>query len=80
FMDKLKKWVNDGGVLVATEQSAELFSSKNNFNDVHFMKDEKNKSKEVPSIAYTRFEDRADTLGLKRIPGTAFYGIIDNSN
>ena len=79
-MDKLKKWVNDGGVLVATEQSAELFSSKNNFNNVDFVKDEKNELKEVPPIAYTKYEDRADSLGLKRIPGTAFYGIIDNSN
>ena len=77
-MDKLKKWVNDGGVLVATEQSAELFSSKNNFNDVDFVKDEKNELKEVPPIAYTKYEDRADSLGLKRIPGTAVYGIIES--
>ena len=82
--EKLKSWVRAGGTLVATESSAEfLTKNRSGFTSVELagtdMKDEDNKGAIDPE-AYTRYEAREDTAGLKRIPGSAFKSIIDDSN
>jgi len=84
--DRLKSWVREGGTLVATENAAEFFSKdRSGFTDVELAKAGKDEEadKEEGTIdpeAYTRYEAREDTSGLKRIPGSAFKGIIDTSN
>ncbi|MDE0588301.1 MAG: hypothetical protein OSB64_08220, partial [Candidatus Marinimicrobia bacterium] len=80
LVNKFKGWISNGGTLVATEGSAEFFTEKSGINKVKTVKPPKPEKEGIPRSAYTRYEDRSDSLGLKRIPGTAFYGIIDNSN
>ncbi len=82
--EKLKSWVRAGGTLVATENSAEfLTKNRSGFTGVSLVEDEKEEEQAEDSIdpeAYTRYEAREDSSGLKRIPGSAFKGIIDDSN
>ena len=81
--EKLKNWVRAGGTLVATESSAEfLTKNRSGFTDVALAETEKKEDndKTVDPEAYTRYEAREDTSGLKRIPGSAFKGIVDDSN
>ena len=80
LVNKFKGWISNGGTLVATEGSAGFFTEKSGINKVKTVKPPKPEKEGIPISAYTRYEDRSDSLGLKRIPGTAFYGIIDNSN
>ncbi|MEA1881713.1 MAG: M14 metallopeptidase family protein, partial [Candidatus Marinimicrobia bacterium] len=80
IVDKLKGWVSDGGTLVATEGSAGFFTEKSGLTKVKTVKPPKPEEENIPASAYTRYEDRADSSGLKRIPGSAFYGVMDNSN
>jgi len=80
IVKKLKGWVSNGGTLVATEGSAGFFTEKNGIKNVKLVKSDIKELNKTPPSAYTRYEDRSDSLGLKRIPGTAFYGMIDNSN
>lgn len=83
--EKLKSWVRAGGTLVATENSAEfLTKNRSGFTDVALAetenKEEEKKDDSIDPEVYTRYEAREDTSGLKRIPGSAFKGIIDDSN
>lgn len=84
--EKLKNWVQSGGTLVATEQAAEFFSKdQSGFTSVELIKDnggekEDSSNTNIDPEAYTRYEAREDTSGLKNIPGTALQGIIDDSN
>ncbi len=81
--ERLKNWVREGGTLVATENSAEfLTKSRSGFSSVELVDtDEKEEDdKAIDPEAYTRYEAREDTSGLKRIPGSAFKAIIDDSN
>ena len=80
LVNKLKTWVLNGGTLIATEGSAQFLTKKSGMNKVKVVEAPKPKMEGIPPSAYTRYEDRSDSLGLKRIPGTAFYGIIDNSH
>jgi len=80
IVKKLKGWVTKGGTLVATEGSATFFTEKSGINKVKTVQPPKPEKEGILPSAYTRYEDRSDSLGLKRIPGTAFYGMIDNSN
>ena len=80
IVKKLKGWVSKGGTLVATEGSATFFTEKSGINKVKIVQPPKPEKAGILPSAYTRYEDRSDSLGLKRIPGTAFYGMIDNSN
>ena len=81
---RLRAWVRDGGTLVATEQSA-LFLTKDRagLTGVRLVKDEKDdekddeKKKEAPAAAYTPYAARADSSGLRRIPGSAFLAHLD---
>ncbi len=65
---------------MATEGSATFFTEKSGINKVKTVQPPKPEKEGILPSAYTRYEDRSDSLGLKRIPGTAFYGMIDNSN
>ena len=83
---RLKNWVRHGGTLIGTESSgawltkdqsgitpAELFEVED--------EDKKDETEPEPDpAAYTRYEDRADSAGLKRIPGSAFKAIMDTSH
>ena len=91
-MDRLKRWVQGGGTLVATENSA-LFLTKDasGFTDVEQVpsEDEAEEEGEAESEAesdepdpafYTRYEALEDSAGLARIPGSAFRAHLDTSN
>jgi hypothetical protein len=80
IVKKIKQWVRDGGTLVATESSAEFFGEKSGLTKVKTVSLPKIESDTITASAYTRYEDRADSSGLKRIPGTALLGVMDNSN
>lgn len=79
---RLKNWVREGGTLVATENSAEFLSKdKSGFTSVELADiDKKEEEDEIDPAAYTRYEAREDSAGLRRIPGSAFKGIIDDSH
>lgn len=79
--ERIQNWVREGGVLIGTESSgAWLTKSQGGFSDAELYKKEEKDTDEIPPVAYTRYEDRADTSGLRRIPGSAFKAIIDNSH
>lgn len=82
---KLKSWVESGGTLVATEGTAAFFSkNQSGFTTVELVKDEDEDDEEsisgIDPEAYTRYEAREDSSGLKRIPGAAFKGMVDDSH
>ncbi|MDR9364485.1 MAG: M14 family metallopeptidase [Balneolaceae bacterium] len=81
---KMKSWVESGGTLVATEGTSAFFSKdQSGFTNVELVKDEEEDEESMPEIdpeAYTRYEAREDTSGLKRTPGAAFQGMIDDSH
>lgn len=79
----LENWIRNGGTLVTTEgsapwltsdrsgiSSAELASSSSDDDD----------DEEIEPRAYTRYADLEDSSGLRRIPGSAFKAIIDNTH
>ena len=75
---QLKEWVNNGGVLIATESAAEYFTKKRSkFTNVEIVPAPKDTSQ---SATLVKYEDRTDYFGKKRIPGSALKTIIDNSN
>ncbi len=79
-IDRIGRWVRDGGTLVATEGSA-LFLTKDRsgLTNVKLVKEKKDDEKDEgpPPAAYTPYEARRDSLGLRRIPGSAFLAHID---
>ncbi len=84
-VDRLKGWVRQGGTLVATEDAAEFATKDQSGLTSVALVDEENKeeekaSDEVDPEAFTTYAAREDTSGLKRIPGSAFKGHIDNTN
>ncbi|WP_138430075.1 M14 family metallopeptidase [Fodinibius saliphilus] len=83
-LDILKGWVRDGGTLVATENAAEFMSKDNSgFTSVELTDEPSKGDKDEDTIkpaAYTTYAAREDSSGLKRIPGSAFQGHIDNTN
>lgn len=81
-IDRLKSWVRNGGTLIGTEGTgAWLTKERSGITAAELVSsDEGEDSDEVPAVAYTRYEDREDTSGLRRIPGSAFKGIVDNSH
>lgn len=80
--EALKHWVEQGGTLVATEDAAlNLSSDRMEFISVELVKEEKNEEEEVTDpAAFTPYEARVDTFGLRRIPGAAFKAHIDTSH
>lgn len=80
-IERIKTWVRDGGTLIGTEGTgAWLTEGRSGISGAKLFDAEDDDSDEVPAVAYTRYEDRTDTSGLRRIPGSAFKGIIDNSH
>lgn len=82
-IEDLKSWVRNGGVLIGTEGSgAWLTKDRSAFTSVELAGEdaEEEEGDEIQPVAYTRYEDRSDTSGLRRIPGSAFKAMIDNSN
>ena len=91
-VDRLRRWVQGGGTLVATESSA-LFLTKDasGFTDVEQVSDEdeaeeedgdesEDEAAEPDPAFYTRYEALEDSAGLARIPGSAFRARLDTSN
>lgn len=78
--NQLRDWVRGGGTLVATESSASwLTKDESGITPVELYKVNENNDKIDPS-AYTKYKDQEDSSGLKRIPGSAFKAMIDNSH
>jgi hypothetical protein len=83
MLARLKGWVQRGGTLVATEDAAEFMTKEESgFTSVELVKeDEETKDDDkIDPEAFTTYAAREDTSGLKRIPGSAFKGHIDNTN
>lgn len=79
----LKSWVRNGGTLVATEGSGSwLTKSQSGITSVELyeMDSEEKDEDKIDPASYTKYKDQSDSSGLKRIPGSAFKGIIDNSH
>lgn len=80
-IERLKTWVRNGGTLIGTEGTGTwLTEGRSGISGAKLFDAEDDESDEVPAVAYTRYEDRSDTSGLRRIPGSVFKGIIDNSH
>ncbi len=74
----LKEWVQEGGVLVATESAAGFFTKdRSKFTSVQLMEIGKDTSQAANGLAY---KDRRDYYGKKRIPGSAMHARIDITN
>jgi hypothetical protein len=82
-LSKLEGWVRNGGTLIATEDAAGFMSKEESgFTSVEGVKEDSSESNKetVKPAAYTPYAAREDSSGLKRIPGSAFKGHIDNTN
>lgn len=80
-IERIQNWVRDGGTLIGTEGTgAWLTEGRSGISGAELFSPEDEDSDDVPDVAYTRYEDREDTTGLRRIPGSAFKGILDNSH
>jgi hypothetical protein len=80
-IERLQEWVRNGGTLIGTEGTAAwMTEGRSGISDASLFTPDDNDSDDVPAVAYTRYEDREDTSGLRRIPGAAFKGMLDNSH
>ena len=71
----LKDWINQGGVVVATESAGSFFTGKKSkLTKVKLLEAKKDSSNQAIYLAY---EDREDFNGKKRIPGSALNAKID---
>ncbi len=83
MVGNLREWVSAGGTLIATESSATFFTkTRSKFTGVELVEsDSDDDGKDEPKERYyTRYEARSDSSGLRRIPGSAMRGIIDDSH
>lgn len=79
--EQLAGWVRDGGVLIGTERSgAWLTKGQSEITPAEIYEAEEEENEGVDPAAYTRYEDRSDSSGLRRIPGSAFKAMLDNSH
>ncbi len=80
--ERLKDWVRDGGTLVATEGATSwLTKEESGISSAElFEEEEKEDEGKIDPAAYTRYKDQEDSSGLRRIPGSAFKAMIDNSH
>lgn len=80
-VERLKSWVENGGTLVATESTALFFTKENSgVTDVELVSDENEASDENTERFYTNYDARADSSGLRRIPGSALRSIVDTTH
>jgi len=80
--ERIKAWVRNGGTLIGTESSASWLTKDQSGitpAELYEPEDDKDDSKIDPA-AYTKYEDQEDSSGLRRIPGSAFKAMIDNSH
>lgn len=79
--DMLKEWVRDGGTLIGTESSgAWLTKKQSGITPAELYEEKKDDDESIDPAAYTMYKDRQDSAGLRRIPGSAFKAMIDNSH
>ncbi len=80
--ERLKDWVRDGGTLVATEGATSwLTKEESGISSAELFEEEEDEDGDkIDPAAYTRYKDQEDSSGLRRIPGSAFKAIIDNSH
>lgn len=79
--EELRNWVRNGGTLIGTESSAAwLTDGRGGISGAELVSTDSEESDEIQPVAYTRYEDREDTSGLRRIPGSAFKAMLDNSH
>ncbi|WP_445666228.1 hypothetical protein [Fodinibius sp. AD559] len=83
--DRYVNWYKSARSSVLNEDAAEFATKdKSGLTSVKLLeeenKEEKKAADEVDPEAFTTYAAREDTSGLKRIPGSAFKGHIDNTN
>ncbi len=79
--EQLKAWVRNGGTLIGTESSGSwLTKNQSGISSIELFEEEDKDDDRVDPAAYTRYMDREDSTGLRRIPGSAFKAKIDNSH
>jgi len=80
--DELKSWIRNGGTLVATEGATEwLTKEQSGITTAELFDTDKDEDEDkIDPAAYTKYKDQEDSSGLKRIPGSAFKAMIDNSH
>ncbi|MDX1477191.1 MAG: M14 family metallopeptidase [Saprospiraceae bacterium] len=72
---ELKRWVQEGGVLVATESAAPFMTKdKSGITDVKLHEVPKDSSQ---AVRYLRYGDRTDYFGKQNIPGAALNAVVD---
>ena len=75
---EIKAWVQQGGVLIATESAADFFTKKkSDFTNIELIKAPKDSTAKATVVP---FADRRDYHGKKNIPGAALNSSIDNTN
>lgn len=76
-VEALRDWVQDGGTLVGTEESARfLTADASGLTDVETMQD----TTDSPIGPYTSYAARDDSAGLDYVPGAAFTGRLDSTH
>tara|TARA_R110000868_G_scaffold304437_16_gene565265 strand:+ start:43633 stop:46227 length:2595 start_codon:yes stop_codon:yes gene_type:complete len=81
--EDLKTWIRNGGTLVATEGSASWLTKDESgitLAELFKVEEDKDKEMDIDPAAYTKYANQEDSSGLKRIPGSAFKGLIDNTH
>ncbi|MBO6573544.1 MAG: hypothetical protein JJ958_13995 [Balneola sp.] len=80
--ERLKDWVRDGGTLVATEGATSwLTKEESGITSAELFEGEEDEDEDkIDPASYTRYKDQEDSSGLRRIPGSAFKAMIDNSH
>ncbi len=77
-IEQLKAWVQGGGVLIATEDAAPFFTNeRSKFTKTKLLEVKRDSSAAATLLSYA---DRTDFNGKKRVPGTAFNALIDNTH
>ncbi|MDA0684334.1 MAG: M14 family metallopeptidase [Bacteroidetes bacterium] len=88
-MDRLSRWVRAGGTLIGSESSAVwLTGARSGMTSIAMVKspsegDDKEDEEDTEVIEerfYTRYEDRRDSTNTRRVSGSAFRAVLDNSH
>lgn len=83
-VDKLQNWVQAGGTLIATGNSARyLTKDRSGFTEITLVQEvdkAETDSGRIDPEAYTTYAARDDSSGLRRIPGTALKGVLDTTH
>ncbi len=77
-IEELKTWVQNGGVIIATENAAPFFTdAQSKITKVKLLEIKRDSSEAATLLP---FAERSDFYGKKRVPGTAFNATIDNTH